>query len=364
MSNSDHRNPLLSPQRETAGASTYEKYEYQYHWALFRALKEYEQDNEYVIFVELHEDVVMANSLSNSEARFEFNQIKNISGSAFSLNKITKREKSNRKLKNSIIGKMLIGIEGKPFKEKIDQINLVATCGFSLSLKDPELKLNFIKVDDLHEDCIKAIEESLSDELGTIKLPTILSFIKPELPAHGFQHFMIGQISELVENKIDGASCSATNIYRVLMDDLRRKGAVTYDYSDWDLLLRAKGLTSKDVARVTSKYIQIKDLTKIEKKFNEIVIDLGLHSGKKTKLERAFGHYQTSARFTKSPIQLEISKHLKELILEFNNIFEEHGPKSFIDTVSMEVREDINKHFSTRIELEGAIIYELIMSNL
>lgn len=86
-------NPLLAAQRETSGASTFEKYDYQYHWALFRALDEYSKGHEFVIFLELHEDVVVSSSLNSERAMFEFNQVKNIGGNAYTSKKITYRPK-------------------------------------------------------------------------------------------------------------------------------------------------------------------------------------------------------------------------------------------------------------------------------
>ncbi|NOX27836.1 MAG: DUF4297 domain-containing protein, partial [Gammaproteobacteria bacterium] len=72
-------NPLGIPQRERSGASTFGKYEYQYHWALCRIIDEQRHTREYALFMELHEDVVLADSLDSNTAMFEFNQVKNIS---------------------------------------------------------------------------------------------------------------------------------------------------------------------------------------------------------------------------------------------------------------------------------------------
>jgi hypothetical protein len=94
-------NPLLAAQRETSGASTFEKYDYQYHWALFRALDEYSKDREFVVFVELHEDVVIGSSLSSEHAMFEFNQVKNISGNAYTSKKWSIDQKGPKTLKRT-----------------------------------------------------------------------------------------------------------------------------------------------------------------------------------------------------------------------------------------------------------------------
>ena len=70
------QNPLAKSQREKIGADTFADYLYQYHWALYRAVQEHGKEKEYAIFIELHEDVVVANSLDGDAATFEFNQVK------------------------------------------------------------------------------------------------------------------------------------------------------------------------------------------------------------------------------------------------------------------------------------------------
>ncbi|MBU2714276.1 dsDNA nuclease domain-containing protein, partial [Zooshikella harenae] len=69
-------NPLAEEQREKSGSTTFEKYDYQYHWALDRILTEHSKAIEYAVFMECHEDVVLADSLCGVSARFEFNQVK------------------------------------------------------------------------------------------------------------------------------------------------------------------------------------------------------------------------------------------------------------------------------------------------
>ncbi len=56
-------NPLSEPQRESAGAQSYDRFEYQYHWALCKAFSSYKESNDFAIFMEYHEDVVYANSI-------------------------------------------------------------------------------------------------------------------------------------------------------------------------------------------------------------------------------------------------------------------------------------------------------------
>lgn len=353
-------NPLLSAQRETAGASTYEKYEYQYHWALFRALREYELGHEFVIFVELHEDVILSTSLQGDSANFHFNQIKNVSGAPWTVKKITARQKSGKNLKNSVIGKMLQGVNGKSFKDKVEQLNLVATCGFNLKLKDDTLNLSLIKVGHLHQDCISDIEAAISKELGPVKLPASLGFIKPDLPANGFDHFVVSKISEVIDKQGGGAFANIRNIYRVLMDDLRKKGVVTFDYENWDDLLKNKGLTNLDVDRVASLNTRHAVPEKIEALFDQIVAEMGLHMGQRTKLKRAYQKYENEKKYTKTTIQLEVGNRIKSAVKSNIEIFEESGINEFLKKSILDIPDETSKTFQNIDFLNGAVIYELI----
>lgn len=362
MSTSKKKNPLMDSQREKSGPGTFKKYEYQYHWALFRALSEFSYDHEFVIFVELHEDVVLGNSLDADLARFEFNQVKSVTTGKYSAKSITRRPVGKGKSKkNSIIGKMLLSVNGKSFKHQIDDLNLVATCGFNLKTKHPDLELSLIKVGDLHEDCAEEIRAAIEEELGEAELPATLSFIKPDLPDSGFDHYVISEISSIVDRKLNGALCNATTIYRVLMDDLRKKGMVTTDFTDWDDLLRRKGLTNKDIENVTFSYTQHKDANRSKSLFEQICGELQLHLGKRTKLERSFGRYENRAKFEKSVAQLTLSNQISSSIDQSFYEFEENGTEALLKSVKKDLPSEIIDSFADETDLQAAIIYELIL---
>ncbi|MCX7206953.1 MAG: DUF4297 domain-containing protein [Proteobacteria bacterium] len=365
MNTSTNKNPLLSPQRETAGATTFGKYEYQYHWALFRALQEYADGNEFVVFVELHEDVVVGDSLDCSKVRFEFNQIKNITGRPWTVNKITKRDKKNGKENNSVVGKMLQGVDGKKFKDKIDKLNLVATCGFNLKLKDELLKFDVIGFGDLHDDCVKEIEDAISKELIGVNVPVIINFVTPKLPAEGFDHRVVSEISAIVESKNYNGFSNVRNIYRILMDDLRKKGVVVYDYNDWNDVLKNKGLTSTDVNKITMSNIRTaNNIEGVSSLFDDVMNELNVHLGEKSKLKRAFTSYENKACFDKTVIQLEISNELKKVVASNIEIFEKYGVPKFIDAIFENADHSLIGRFPDDTEFKGAVIYELIMSIL
>lgn len=354
-------NPLATSQRETAGAQTFEKYEYQYHWALCRILGAHENSDDYVVFIELHEDVVLATSTDETIARFEFNQIKNISDPAWTAKKLTSVPKATaKKVTNSILGKMLLGVRQKPFVHKLNSLDLVATCGFNLPPKTKGLKLSIITIGDLHADCLKDIQAAIDKELETYPLPKTLRFITPDLPASGFQDVSIGRISKLIDVKVPGAKCNASTIYRVLIDDLHRKGTVAFDFTEWKNLVKNKGITHSDVERVISSYTESKGIEAFEKDFEDVLQDLELESHKRIKVRRSFERYHNAVRLERTLIAIDNQQVVRNAVEPNVDAFESQGIKAFMEQALLSLSETTKKNFVDLESTQAAIIYELL----
>lgn len=354
-------NPLAAAQRETSGAKTFEKYEYQYHWALCRILGAHETADDYVVFIELHEDVVLATSTNETVAKFEFSQVKNVSESGWTAKKITSVPKATaKKITNSILGKMIQGVRAKPFVDKLNSLDLVATCGFNLPPKTEGLKLSIITIGDLHDDCLKDIQAAIDKELSTYPLPKTLRFVTPDLPATGFQDAAIGRISRLVDVKAPGAMCNASTIYRVLIDDLHRKGTVAFDFTDWNILVKNKGTTHSDVERVISSYTEKKGFEAFEKDFDDILKDLELKSNKKIPVRRAFERYHSAVRLERTLIAIDNQNAVKDAVERNFEAFEEQGVKEFMERALKALPETTKKNLVDLESTQAAIIYELL----
>ena len=354
-------NPLAAAQRETAGAQTFEKYEYQYHWALCRILGAHEAADDYVVFIELHEDVVLATSTNETVARFEFSQVKNVRESGWTAKRITSVPKATaKKVTNSILGKMIQGVRAKPFVDKLNSLDLVATCGFNLPPKTEGLKLSIITIGDLHDDCLKDIQAAIDKELSTYPLPKSLRFVTPDLPATGFQDAAIGRISRLVDVIAPGAMCNASTIYRVLIDDLHRKGTVSFDFTDWNNLVKNKGTTHSEVAQVISSNTEKKGFEAFERDLDDILKDLELKSNKRIQVRRAFERYHHAVRLERSLIAIDNQQAVKEAVECNFEVFDEQGVQPFMEQAIASLPEATKKNLVDLEATQAAIIYELL----
>lgn len=356
MNIKENLNPLSEPQREKAGAETYEDYAYQYHWALYRVLSEHEKCNEYAVFVELHEDVVIADSLNVEKANFEFNQIKTIN------KKLSTSSLISLKNGKSIIGKLIESSLNKGYSDKISTLNLVSVKAFNLELKTEGLRLEKITISDLSTDQYNLLEEAIKKELSSTPLPSNLQFIIPELSEKKFQNEIIAVISKLITSLFPGSNYNSVDIYRILIDEINHKGMVTYDFKKWDELLTKKALTSTTVTKVINAYTNIKDEAKIDYEFNNICSEIGLNSIQGKKLKRTFNRYRISRISNSSTIQIDTTRKIIELIE--NNISNglENLDELIINVINT-VPIKMKKQFNLEDDLKGAIICEYIMMN-
>jgi len=351
----DSQNPLSDAQREKAGSQTFEKYSYQYHWALYRILTEQENLREYAVFVEFHEDVVISDSLNANDARFEFNQVKTTK-TKFNTNQLVKKKKNG----NTVLGKLISSGLGKSFKDKISSLNLVALNHFDLELKKKGVKLNKITINDLSSDQLKNLEDALKDELSISSIPANLQFIVPDLSEKNFQNDVIAAIAKLILTLFPGSHCSPVDIYRILIDEINRKGVITYDYNLWDELLSKKALTSLTVTKVINEFTNIKNEALIEVQFNEICSELGLTTIERKLIRRPFTRYRQSRISNNSTNQLDTTKAIEEKINDNLN----DGVtdiNDLITNVSSTLHEKIKRQFTSVDELRSAIICEYIM---
>lgn len=276
-------NPLAEAQRESAGANTFGKYNFQYHWALCELIKKHEKKKEYAIIIEYHEDVVIADDLEADKANFEFYQVKN-QAAKFTVDSLTKRKMgSQEEPKNSVLGKLLSSCLNHQYEDRITTIGLVSSSGFSLAL-DKGLKLDVIKVGDIANDDLDTLTQKIQKELNIALLPENLQFIVPEIQLKNQEDYVLSNFARLVEKLFPGAMCNAVAIYRAVIDEMGRIGRLEYDYTDWARLIDKKSLTSTSVHDVITQHSSHPCVDDIRSDFDDLASDLNWNS----KFKRTF----------------------------------------------------------------------------
>lgn len=338
------KNKLNVEQRERSGAETFEKYDNQYHWALCKAFSLTQKRLDYVIMVEMHEDVIIGDSLDGDAVKYEFNQVKTTDGK-YTIKRLTKREKNSKGiLSASVMGKLLSYV--KKFENPDDVIssfNLVASNGFNIKLKE-ERQYSDIILDDMQEDESLSLIEALKTELDLEEIPKNLHFVTSTLPEHDFQNTVLGIVTRIMDEQFN-TSHGAVKVYQTLIDDLHKKGVVTFDFKDWDSLLEFKALSSVTVERVIGRFANMWEESSFQQYLGDCITELGKSASYNTALRNEVSNWLTDRTDTSSHFYL-FSKCVKHHITEFLQVNE------FPPLV------DLSLYVWDKIEDEDRIIYK------
>ncbi len=348
-------NPLATaPKREKAGSETFEKYDYQYHWAFCRLITEHKKGNEYAVFIEEHEDVVVANSLDPQNVNFEFNQIKETQ-KKHTINSLTRKPKETS---NSIIGKAALTAGGKDFSNRISAVNIVSTGDFKFTVHDGGDIYEVIKSGDLSEEEIDILQKAIIDESGFKDIIQKLSFIVPKnLPRTCFEDVIKAKIGDLIEFLASGSYYNTSIIYECIIRDFYKKGKNYFTYNDWNESLSNKAVTSNQFSVILSNHINKKPDSEITTELSAILKDeFNLRSVKRNSIRKSFNRYNiqrishrnSALDKAKNNIRNEIAKHDCDDAYELTN--------KVIESIS----EETKSFFSTDDDLIGAILYEFL----
>lgn len=350
--------PLADKQREKKGAETFGKYEYQYHWAFKKLLDEHEKKQEYAIFVELHEDVVFANSLEKETAEFEFYQVKENSGSSqYTVASLTK---INSGSKNSILGKLISSYHGKTFRDVISSASLVSTSGFSSAMIKDDLALEEITATDLKLKSLATFKSRILEELEIDECPVNIRFIVPKILPDSQRESVISSIVDLISSAYPNSQCDAVNIYRVLIDELHRKGQIKYDYSKWDSLLREKALTSITVKNTIEAHSSIKGLDEFEAVASDLLSEMNLGFSKRRDLLRSVKSYYTRSISSNSNFSIKFREEVRVLYSQRKHLSTEKMVQQIESLLPSNLKKDLSDEFKVR----AAIICEVVVSEL
>lgn len=257
-------NILDDQERENKGLDTSLRFEYQIDWAIYHALDKLIKNQEFVAFVEFHEDVLFADSCAyNSSTRFELYQIKTTYKS------YTPTSLTTIKGSNSTLGKMILGVRGKSFENQIDKLCLLCLEDINFSHKIKDIDQDY-KFNQLHENDKKSLKDAIFKELNFVINPLyedMIVFRKTGLELDESESQIKYKIFNFIANNYGDISSRPLNIYRLLKDDLRPKSKHKQRYEYWEDCVKHRGLESKKI----SEHILKNTDQEIDKKLEKLI---------------------------------------------------------------------------------------------
>lgn len=212
-------NDLLSdlttkPQRETAGADSASRFDYQKDWAFCRMIRKHIDGEDYLVAFEYHDDVVFLTP-STAPSLAEFCQVKtSSSANARKLSTLTSRPKG----KDSILAKLLSNFDGVCADHEVHVV-LVSNNAFDFSDKDVCAK-------DIDEKVRKKLAEKLKAEIADFdeaKLERI-HFKVTGVSLDAMRSYLNGEAMELFCSKFgEDHGLSVRTWIRLLQSEITRK---------------------------------------------------------------------------------------------------------------------------------------------
>lgn len=346
-------NPLYEEQRENSGSTTLAKYHYQYHWALDRALDKLSEQEQYIVFMEAHEDVVFSDSHQDS-TNFDFFQIKEIS----KIQTIKNLYQIKGDEKNSILGKLLLSIHDKSYQEKVRSLCLVVSNGFNFrNILKNNTSLEVYSIHDFNEDTIQDLNTALQNEMLSSNVDiSKLQFHHSKLSTdyNSLQSQLIGKITKLMGKLYPNCYFKAEDAYRALLDDLLRKGVNIYDYQDWGDFVQNKGLKSDDILKVLNKNTH-NSFDDVRIVFEDISNDLGLEGIKKSIFRKSLQKIHSEI-MSLNLYTIDIYKYIYNIILDSKR-------DNISDMFTIDFIDEIKDNIVENIDIDDVnviIVYSII----
>lgn len=232
---------LSSPERETDGSRTLDRYDFQTHWGVLRLLELHGSGQDYAVAFEFHDDIVVVDNVT-VPGSIAFFQVKGKAKNKWSMRDLTKREAGDSGPKPSIIGKMFgnrtlfgdntahLGFVSNQPTNFLDEGK--AVCCFT----EAENFTAFLT--GLKAECPAATNEDGS----------LFHFHRTEFGIRGYERHVKGAMVEFIARQVGQPmdwDCDA--FYLTVIDRCRRQSKNLADLASLDELLASKFVTREEV---------------------------------------------------------------------------------------------------------------------
>ncbi|MEO6751392.1 MAG: DUF4297 domain-containing protein [Chthoniobacteraceae bacterium] len=246
--------------RERGGPLATNRFEYQMNWAFCHLLELHKSDQEYLMVLDYHDDVVVFNS-STAPTSIQFFQVKSRGQSkgAWKLKELTHRSKSkdeSRPDSLSIMGKLYA--HHVDFGLLVGAVIFVSNAQYAVRLqgdKDTSTQEGF-SLDDIHIDEVKRISSQLQEEhsLGHCPIRELgITFRKDSLSLEDQTAHAKGRFAEFASEFLGIDNCPVSHAYNAIIQAMRVKQNWEPNANSPAELIAKKGFSQNEFAAAISK---------------------------------------------------------------------------------------------------------------
>lgn len=287
---------LNIPQRENAGSLVPNRYQYQYHWSLVKMLDLYDTQDDFAMFFEFGDDILILDSVVNPSS-LDFYQIK------------TKKQKNTfywklsdltntgtkKKPKISYLSKLIDNYTRYKY-DNVKSIRFVSNLPFKFSQKDI-LTEQECTLGELTQDEFNTVKTSICNICKKsncqLDCKNILYFSCTGVPIDHFREMCVGKLNNFLSKKFPNSKISPNALYEVLLKDIEIKSMNARKNKTIEELIKAKSISKEQInkqlqefqkntllynqwSEIDNKFAKIFPINQrklIKKEFNKFIVD-------------------------------------------------------------------------------------------
>lgn len=215
---------LALPPRERAGSRSANRFDYQLDWALCHLLDLHEQDQDYVLIIDYHDDVLVLDSASNPEKVY-FYQIKTTTSGNWTTTRLVARKRGAHGPLHSILGKLYQHYID--FGDSVGGLYFVTNAPLSLTTDGGGRTTSgdgftFSSLGSKDRDRVCTALESECSLNGAPADLSKIHYQRSPLPPSGHSQQALGKLVEFLERIPEARSVPEPAFYRTLKMELAR----------------------------------------------------------------------------------------------------------------------------------------------
>jgi len=239
--------------RENSGPRSSNRFDFQKEWAICKLLELHRTENDYLLVLDYHDDVVIMDSEENP-AQISFYQLKSKDTGFWKLSELTRRKSGANGPLSSIIGKLysckLI------FGSHTLSLTVVSNTKFEVALeKDGESSTDkkIIPFNSIKKDSLSSVIDAIKKEHSLTQDPDFadITFLEvTDLNIRDREPYMIGKLHQFLTQINPRGKFRVDFIYPKIFNEIKRKNDYEWDLDSFEDVRKHKSISRSDFEKM------------------------------------------------------------------------------------------------------------------
>lgn len=345
--------------RESSGASSANRFDYQKNWAFCELIDLHLSGNDYLMVFEHHEDIVVLNS-ENSPTNAKFYQVKSKRSGNWTINSLVKNKNKNEDESSSIIGKLYVN--QILFPENADELIFVSNQGLSDKLVSGLRGLECINISfsELNSICKEKVWKAVQGENDTYcDLNGLSKLFIVRTPLNTENHTILtkGKLVDFFNDQFPDRPANVSLAYKTIFDEIRRKTNVEDVPQTSTELRRTKSISRTEFAHMTGLVAQSQTTNELWVEAVQHLSACGIGPLKQRNLKRHWDAYTVDKMNVSNEPLILLQSKVRSAITEQLDIDDNASIDKLIDTVVSSISD--TEGYSEEY-VRSATLYEVI----